>query len=66
MSLESRKEIVIPREASWAEVEDWTLQLAQEIHNSGFKPDFCTGISRGGWEPAILLSRMLGGSGYYQ
>lgn len=49
----------IPREPTWEDVEKWSVQLSEKIGD--YKPDFVIGISRGGWIPAVLLSRLKGG-----
>lgn len=49
----------IPQKPTWEEVERLTLELAEKLGE--YKPDFVIGISRGGWIPAVLLSRLKGG-----
>jgi uncharacterized protein len=47
------------KESSWEDVERYTQQLAQQVNESGFKPDYILGLSRGGWVPAVLLSHLV-------
>jgi len=35
------------------------LDLAQQIHRAGFKPDIIVGVARGGWPPARIMSDLL-------
>lgn len=49
----------VPLNPTWEEVERWTIELAEKLGE--YKPDFVIGISRGGWIPAVLLSRLKGG-----
>lgn len=49
----------VPEKPSWEDVEIWIIELAKQIGD--FKPDSVIGISRGGWIPAVLLSRITGG-----
>ncbi len=53
----------VPKKPSWKNVERWIIELAKQIGDfkPDFRPDFAIGISRGGWIPAVLLSRITGG-----
>ena len=44
---------------SWNETYDMLLKIAQQIRDSGFKPEVIVGVSRGGWPPARVLSDLL-------
>lgn len=44
---------------SWKDVEGACLELARQITNSQWRPDYIVGITRGGAVPAILLSQYL-------
>ena len=44
---------------SWNQIEGACLDLAKQINNSGWKPDYIVGITRGGSIPAVLLSQYL-------
>mgnify|MGYP001557959608 CR=1 FL=1 len=41
---------------SYVDVEDYTKELADQIAQAGFEPDYTIGMSRGGWFPANFLS----------
>lgn len=43
----------------WRDVEGAVLELARQIQNTGWKPDYIVGVTRGGAVPAILLSQYL-------
>jgi hypoxanthine phosphoribosyltransferase len=45
---------------TWAQVEGACLELARQINNSGWRPDYIVGITRGGLVPANLLSQYMG------
>lgn len=49
----------VPENPTYANVEAYTRVLANQIKRSGFEPDYITGISRGGWMPAIYLSLLM-------
>jgi len=59
MAREDDRVINILDEPSWNDVEKYTKALADNIKESGFKPDYLVGISRGGWLPAALLSHLM-------
>jgi hypoxanthine phosphoribosyltransferase len=42
---------------SWDKVQGMTAQLARDISNSNWRPDYVVGITRGGLIPAVLLSQ---------
>ena len=42
---------------SWDKVQGMTAQLARDIGNSNWRPDYVVGITRGGLIPAVLLSQ---------
>lgn len=44
---------------NWKHIEGACLELAKQINNSGWRPDYIVGITRGGAIPAILLSQYL-------
>lgn len=44
---------------SWKNVEGICLDLAKQINNSKWQPDYIVGITRGGVIPAVLLSHYL-------
>jgi len=44
---------------SWDRIYDLLLDIALKIRNSGFKPDYIVGVSRGGWAPGRILSDLL-------
>ena len=44
---------------SWKEVQGACLDIARQINNSDWKPDYIVGITRGGLVPATLLSQYL-------
>ncbi len=45
---------------SWSEIEELSMELAEEISASGFKPDIVVGVLRGGLIPAKLVADYLG------
>jgi hypoxanthine phosphoribosyltransferase len=45
---------------TWQQVEGACLDIARQINNSDWKPDYIVGITRGGLVPAVLLSQYLG------
>ena len=45
---------------SWQDVESQIHELAYQINQSGWRPDYVVGITRGGLTPALLLSNLLG------
>lgn len=44
---------------NWDEVYDMTIELAQQIKDSGYSPQVIVGVSRGGWPPARVMSDLL-------
>jgi len=44
---------------TWQQVEGACLDIARQINNSNWKPDYIVGITRGGLVPAVLLSQYL-------
>jgi hypoxanthine phosphoribosyltransferase len=44
---------------SWDRIYEMLLNLALKIRDSGFKPDYIVGVSRGGWAPGRILSDLL-------
>lgn len=44
---------------TWSDVEGACLDIARQIQQSGFKPDYIVGLTRGGLAPAVLLSNYL-------
>jgi hypoxanthine phosphoribosyltransferase len=44
---------------NWSQIEGACLELAKQINNSGWRPDYVVGITRGGSIPAVLLSQYL-------
>lgn len=42
---------------TWADVEGQVINIARQITNSDWKPDYIVGITRGGLVPATLLSQ---------
>lgn len=44
---------------SWQDVEHLVLELARQIHISGWRPDIIIGIDRGGLPASIMLSHYL-------
>jgi len=45
---------------SWQDVERACLNIALQMYNDNWKPDYIVGITRGGNIPATILSNMLG------
>jgi uncharacterized protein len=45
---------------NWNDIEGAVLELSRQIQNSGWRPDYIVGITRGGAIPAVLLSQYLG------
>jgi hypoxanthine phosphoribosyltransferase len=45
---------------NWGEIEDWTESVAASIKQSGYSPDMCIGMTRGGWVPSRLICDHLG------
>ncbi len=45
---------------SWQDVEGYIHELAYQINQSNWRPDYIVGITRGGLVPAVLLSNLLG------
>jgi hypoxanthine phosphoribosyltransferase len=45
---------------SWQDVERACLNIALQIYNYNWRPDYIIGITRGGNVPATILSHMLG------
>jgi hypoxanthine phosphoribosyltransferase len=44
---------------SWDKIYEMLIDIALRIRNSGFKPDYIVGVSRGGWAPGRILSDLL-------
>lgn len=44
---------------TWQQVEGACLDIARQINNSSWRPDYVVGITRGGLVPAVLLSQYL-------
>jgi uncharacterized protein len=44
---------------SWEQIEGACLDIARQINNSKWRPDYIVGITRGGLVPAVLLSQYL-------
>jgi len=44
---------------SWTEIENWTKNVATKIRESGYKPETCIGLTRGGWIPSRLICDIL-------
>jgi len=44
---------------SWQQVEGACLDIARQVNNSNWRPDYIVGITRGGAIPAVLLSQYL-------
>jgi uncharacterized protein len=44
---------------TWQQVEGACLEIARQINNSDWHPDYIVGITRGGLVPAVLLSQYL-------
>lgn len=44
---------------SWDQIYDMLIELTRRIKESGFKPDLITGVCRGGWVPARIISDLL-------
>lgn len=44
---------------NWQDVQGACLDIARQINNENFKPDYIVGITRGGLVPALLLSQYL-------
>ena len=47
-------------ELSWHNVQGQCLEIARQIHQDGWIPDYVVGITRGGCIPAVLISQYLG------
>jgi xanthine phosphoribosyltransferase len=45
---------------NWKQVEGACIELARQLQQDNWKPDYIVGITRGGAVPAILLSQYLG------
>jgi len=45
---------------SWQDIESACLNIALQMYNDNWKPDYIVGITRGGNVPATILSNMLG------
>ena len=44
---------------SWQDVQGACLDIAKQINNSDWRPDYIVGLTRGGLIPAVLLSQYL-------
>lgn len=49
-------EFLIP---SWEDIYSMCIQLADQIKESGFKPDLIVAVARGGWIPGRIMSDLL-------
>ncbi len=47
------------QKASWLEIDRWTVELADIIKQSEFRPTLLIALARGGWIPTRLLSNFL-------
>ena len=45
---------------TWKEVQGACLEIARQMHNHNWRPDYIVGITRGGLVPANLLSQYTG------
>ena len=45
---------------NWRQVEGACIELARQLQQDNWKPDYIVGITRGGAVPAILLSQYMG------
>ena len=45
---------------SWQDIERACLNIALQMYNDNWRPDYIVGITRGGNIPATILSNMLG------
>jgi xanthine phosphoribosyltransferase len=45
---------------NWKQIEGACIELARQLQQDDWKPDYIVGITRGGAVPAILLSQYLG------
>ena len=45
---------------NWKEVEGAVLDIARQMYNDGWRPDYIVGLTRGGLVPANLLSQYTG------
>lgn len=45
---------------SWGDVEGAVLELARQMYNDDWRPDYIVGLTRGGLTPANLLSQYTG------
>lgn len=45
---------------SWEQVQGACLDIARQINNSDWRPDYIVGLTRGGLVPAVLLSQYMG------
>jgi xanthine phosphoribosyltransferase len=45
---------------NWKQVEGACIELARQLQQDNWKPDYIVGITRGGAVPAILLSQYMG------
>jgi hypoxanthine phosphoribosyltransferase len=45
---------------TWQQVEGACLEIARQMHNHYWRPDYIVGITRGGLVPANLLSQYMG------
>jgi hypoxanthine phosphoribosyltransferase len=45
---------------NWEQVEGACLDIARQLHDDNWRPDYVVGITRGGLIPATLLSQYLG------
>jgi len=45
---------------SWKDVQGAVLEIARQLHQDNWRPDYIVGITRGGLIPANLLSQYTG------
>jgi len=44
---------------TWQQIEGACLEIARQLNNGSWRPDYIVGITRGGLVPAVLLSQYL-------
>ena len=59
MSLTEEKELKLLH-LSWDDVQTLAEEVAAKVRESGFRPDLIVAVSRGGFDPARILSDQLG------
>ena len=45
---------------SWSQIEGACLEIARQLQQDNWRPDYIVGITRGGAVPSILLSQYIG------